>query len=60
MLAATLARQNRLEEANAAIQDLLRIRPKLTISRLTAAWRGTTPSMQDPLTEDLRKAGLPE
>ncbi len=60
MLAAILARQNRLEEANATIQDLLRIRPKLTIARLTTAWRGMTPTVEEQLTEDLRKAGMPE
>ena len=60
VLAATLARQDRLEEAGDAIQALLRIRPKLTASRLTTTWRGMSPSIEASLTEGLRKAGLPD
>jgi Flp pilus assembly protein TadD len=59
-LAASLAMLGEQEKAEAAIRELLKIEPQLTLSKL----RARTRFLDDPLWKDfpegLRRAGLPE
>jgi adenylate cyclase len=59
-LAASLARQGRLDEANAVVQDLLKIDPQLTIAKFHARSAFLTDSVRDSVADALRLAGLPE
>jgi len=60
LLAATLARQGRLDEAADAVEALREARPRLTLSRLLDNWTGMSPAFGEKLTDDLRAAGLPD
>ena len=60
VLAAILARQDRLEDARAFIAEAQAIRPDLTISRIQHCWLHFNPPYMERFIGDLRKAGLPE
>ena len=62
ILAASFAKLGRQEEAAVAVQELLRIDPKLTISLWKAGRHAMafTEDVQNRICEGLRLAGLPE
>ena len=60
LLAATLARQGRLDEARQAAAEVQEIRSDMTLSRFHQAWSVMDKDYMEMLSEDLRKAGLPE
>jgi tetratricopeptide (TPR) repeat protein len=60
VLMALLARQGRLEEAKSVLQDLLSLRPDLTVTSLQRNWSGALPEVGERFAADLRTAGLPE
>ncbi len=59
-LAAALVRQERYDEANAAISEALAQRPDITISRFRVAWRTLSPHYRDKILGDLQRVGVPE
>lgn len=60
MLAAIYVRQDRPEEARAAIAEALTLRPGMTVSRFRDAWRTMAPRFRDKLMADMSRAGLPD
>jgi TolB-like protein len=60
MLAVGCAYLDRMDEARAAIQQLLRLVPHITVEQVRASGPGVQPQDLDRLLEGLRKAGLPE
>lgn len=60
MLAVGCAYLDRMEEAQAAIQQLLRLVPHITIDQIRTFTPGVRPHDIDRFLEGLRKAGLPE
>jgi TolB-like protein/class 3 adenylate cyclase len=60
LLAASLARLGQLDNAAAAIQELLAIDPHITISRVRQRLRHWPESVWNSYSEGLRLAGLPE
>lgn len=60
LLAASLARLGRMDEAAVVVQELLRIDPELTITKFRAGAAFLAESIRNNITEGLRLAGLPE
>ena len=65
VLAAALARLDRLDEARSAVKAGLALNPSFSISRARAAWTAmsddpTYLAQLEPIFEGLRKAGVPE
>jgi TolB-like protein/Tfp pilus assembly protein PilF len=60
ILAASLARLGRLDEATVVVQDLLKIDPQLTISKFCARSAFLAESVRNRVADALRLAGLPE
>jgi len=60
MLASIYARWDRVEEARAAAQDLLRISPNFSAQRYVRLLPYRDPASNSIILENLRKAGLPE
>jgi TolB-like protein/Flp pilus assembly protein TadD len=60
VLAASLARLGRIDEAALTVQEMLKIDPQLTISEFRARSAFLTDSVRDSVAEALRLAGLPE
>jgi adenylate cyclase len=59
-LAASYAQLGRIEEANAAVQQQLRLVPSLTIAVVRSHNAATDPDFLERWLDGLRKAGLPE
>jgi adenylate cyclase len=59
-LASALAEQDRMEEARAALADLARIKPTLSISTVNGMLPHMDADFQERLVAALRKAGMPE
>ena len=59
-LAIGYAYLDRLEEAHAAVQQLLRLVPHITIATVRESAPGVQPQDMERMLEGLRKAGLPE
>ena len=59
LLAASLARLGRLEEAKAAVAQLCKLQPNSSINQQCTA-AGFIPAVAEPLIEALRAAGLPD
>ena len=60
VLAASLAKLGQIEAARQVMQDLLRIEPHLTVTKLRWRLRHMDESVLSPFSEGLRLAGLPE
>jgi tetratricopeptide (TPR) repeat protein len=60
VLAASLARLGRMDEANLVVQELLKIDPQLTISKFSARSTFLAESVRNRVADALRLAGLPE
>jgi tetratricopeptide (TPR) repeat protein len=59
-LAATYAQLDRLEEAQMALREDLRLAPDESVSRIKAQLPEIDPTLLEPYLDGLRKAGLPE
>jgi TolB-like protein len=64
-LAASLARLDRVDEANSAVKAGLALNPAHTVSRVRAAWTArsddtTYLAQLEPIFDGMRKAGIPE
>jgi hypothetical protein len=59
-LAASLAHQDQIEEARAAVAEALRAKPNLSLSYLKSTLLTKQPEGLNPYLDGLRKAGLPE
>jgi adenylate cyclase len=60
VLAASLAHQDQIEEARAAVAEALRAKPNLSLSYLKSTLLTKQPEGLNPYLDGLRKAGLPE
>jgi tetratricopeptide (TPR) repeat protein len=60
VLAASLAKLGRTDDARQAMQDLLRLEPQLTVTMLRRRLRHMDAKARKPFLEALRVAGLPE
>jgi TolB-like protein len=60
LLAASLAKLGRMDEATAVVQELLRIDPDLTIAKFRARSAFLVESVRGSIADALRLAGLPE
>jgi TolB-like protein len=60
ILAGSLAKLGRMDEASAVVQELLKIEPELTISKWSARSIYLEESVRNKIADGLRLAGLPE
>ena len=60
MLASYAANAGQDDKASAALYDLLKVTPDLTIAKVEAGMPNITPAYMEPMINGLRKVGLPE
>ncbi len=60
ILSAIHVRQERFDEARAAIATVRELKPQITLARLKSSWRTFAPPYRDKLLSDIEQAGLPE
>lgn len=59
VLSAILVRQERLDEARAAIATVRELKPQITLAQLESSWHTLDPRYHDKLFGDFERAGLP-